>query len=130
MYLPFLGPLLRHMEVPGQGSNQSCSRRPPAVTATRDPSRVCNLHHSSRQRWILNPLSEARDRTPNLMVPSRVHSPLSHDGNCYLFRATPEAYGSSQARGQIGATAASLHHSAWRPWILNPMSEARIKPAS
>ena len=28
-----------------------------------------------------------------------------------LFRATPEAYGSSQARGRIGAVAAGLHHS-------------------
>ena len=29
----------------------------------------------------------------------------------FLFRATPTAYGSSQARGGIGAVAASLHHS-------------------
>ena len=29
-----------------------------------------------------------------------------------LFRATPVAYGGSQARGQIGATAAGLHHNA------------------
>ena len=28
-----------------------------------------------------------------------------------LFRATPTAYGGSQARGQIGDRAASLHHS-------------------
>ena len=28
-----------------------------------------------------------------------------------LFRATSVAYGGSQARGQIGATVASLHHS-------------------
>ena len=28
-----------------------------------------------------------------------------------LFRAAPRAYGNSQARGQISATAASLHHS-------------------
>ena len=28
-----------------------------------------------------------------------------------IFRAVPIAYGSSQARGQIGATAAGLHHS-------------------
>ena len=28
-----------------------------------------------------------------------------------LFRATPAAYGSSQARGLIGVAAASLHHS-------------------
>ena len=28
-----------------------------------------------------------------------------------FFRATPAAYGGSQAKGQIGAVAASLHHS-------------------
>ena len=35
-------------------------------------SRICNLHHSSRQHQILNPMSEARDRTHNLMVISQV----------------------------------------------------------
>ena len=29
----------------------------------------------------------------------------------FLFRAAPSAYGGSQARGQIRATVASLHHS-------------------
>ena len=29
----------------------------------------------------------------------------------FLFRATPVAYGNSQATGQIGATVAGLHHS-------------------
>ena len=43
------------------------------ATAMQDQSRVCNLHHSSRQRRILNPLSKAGDRTHNLMVPSQVH---------------------------------------------------------
>ena len=28
-----------------------------------DVSRVCNLHHSSQQHQILNPLSEARSQT-------------------------------------------------------------------
>ena len=57
-----------------------------------------------------------------------------------FFRTTPTAYGISQARGQIGAAAASLHHShsntkselclqsAPQPQqhrILNPLSEAR-----
>ena len=42
-----------------------------------------------------------------------------------LFRATPPAYGSSQATGWIGAVAASLHHSSWQCWILNPLSKAR-----
>ena len=42
------------------------------ATATRDPSLICNLHHSSWQCWILNPLSEARNRTLNLMVPNGI----------------------------------------------------------
>ena len=57
-----------------------------------------------------------------------------------LFRATPMSYGDAQARGQISAVAAGLHHShskarsepCLRPtpqftecWILNPLSEAR-----
>ena len=33
------------------------------ATATQDLSRICDLHHSSWQRLILNPLSEARDPT-------------------------------------------------------------------
>ena len=40
------------------------------ATATPDPNLVCNLHHSSQQRQILNPMSEARDQTLNLMVSS------------------------------------------------------------
>ena len=50
-----------------RGSNRSYSCRPelqlPAyatATAMRDPSCICNLHHSSGQCQILNPLSEAR----------------------------------------------------------------------
>ena len=30
---------------------------------------------------------------------------------CFLFRATPMAYGSSQASGRFGAVALGLHHS-------------------
>ena len=42
-----------------------------------------------------------------------------------LFRATLIAYGGSQARGQIGAIAASLHHSSQQRWIPDPLNEAR-----
>jgi len=38
------------------------------ATAMPDPSRVCDLHHSSQQHWILNPLREVRDQTRNFMV--------------------------------------------------------------
>ena len=31
------------------------------ATAMPELSRVCSLHHSSQELWILNPLSEARD---------------------------------------------------------------------
>ena len=69
----FLGPHLRHMEVPRLGV-QSELQLPAYATATAmsDPSHICDLHHSSWQRWILNLLSKARDRTLNLLVPSRV----------------------------------------------------------
>ena len=43
------------------------------ATATQDRSRVYDPHHSSWQHWILNLLSEARDRTSNPMVPSQIH---------------------------------------------------------
>ena len=41
----------------------------------------------------------------------------------YFFRAVYAAYGSSQARGQIGAIAAGLHHS-----HSNAGSEPRLQP--
>ena len=59
------------MEFPRLGV-QSEVQLPAYTTATeiQDPSRVCDLHHSSGQCWILNPLSEARDPTRILMDPS------------------------------------------------------------
>ena len=43
------------------------------ATAMLGLSCICNLYHSSQQCQILNPLSEARDRTRNLMVPNQIH---------------------------------------------------------
>ena len=54
------------------------------ATATPNPSHICDLHHSSRQRWILNPLSEARDPTCILMGTSRVLHLLSHNRNSFF----------------------------------------------
>ena len=63
------------MEVPRLGVyHQNCSCRPTSqATATRDPSQACDLHHSSQQRRILNPLSKARDRTHVFTDTSRIH---------------------------------------------------------
>ena len=57
----------------------------------RDPSRVCNLQHSSWQRWILYPLSGARDQTHVLMDTSQVHYLLSLNENShrsFVFKRT------------------------------------------
>ena len=72
-FVSFLWPQLWHMEVPRPGV-QSELLLPASTTAsaTPDPSRTCDLHHSSRQHRILNPLSKARDQTRNLMVPNRI----------------------------------------------------------
>ena len=58
----FLGPHVQHMEVPRLGLELELQLlASTTATATPVPSCSCGLHHSSRQRWILNPLSEAAD---------------------------------------------------------------------
>ena len=42
------------------------------ATATQDLNRVCDLHHSSRQCCIPDPLSEAREQTCTFMDTSQV----------------------------------------------------------
>ena len=66
----FLGPHPWHMEVPRRGV-QSEIQLPAYATATAmwDPSCVCDLHHSSWQCQILNPLIEVRDQPHNLILP-------------------------------------------------------------
>ena len=51
------------------------------VIAMPNPGCICDIHCSSSQRQILNPLSEARDRTHVLMDTSQVLNPLRHDLN-------------------------------------------------
>ena len=74
---------LQHMEVPRLGVESELQLLAYATaTAMQDPSRIYKLHHSSQQCQILNPLSEARDQTQNLMVPSQMHF-------CYTTKGTP-----------------------------------------
>ena len=62
-----------HMEIPRLGFKLEPQLPDYATaTATPDPSHVLNLHHSSGQHQILKPLSEARDRTRNPIVPSQI----------------------------------------------------------
>ena len=76
----FIGPHLWHMEVPRPGVKTELQLPAyPTATATSDLSQVCDLHHSSWQRQILNPLSKARGQTRILMGTS--WAPLSHNRN-------------------------------------------------
>ena len=54
------------------------------ATVTRDLSHVCDLHCSSRQRHILNSLSEVRDWTYLLTDTSRVLNLLSNNRNSQI----------------------------------------------
>ena len=79
----FLGLHLWHMEVSRLGVESelqllACT----TATATQDPSCICDLHHSSQQCQILNPLSEARDWTCILKDSSWVHY-------CWATEGTP-----------------------------------------
>ena len=73
------------------------------VTAMSDLSRVCDLHHSSRKLWILNPQSEARNQAHVLMDTSQIHFTVPqwelHPGNfcihpqcCLLLQSLLDPY--------------------------------------
>ena len=72
------------MEVPRLGVQSELQLLPyTTATATPDLSRVCDLHHSSRQWRTLNPLSRARDQTHLLMDTSQIRY-------CWAMTGTPE----------------------------------------
>ena len=80
----FLGLYLQHMEgsrLEGESALQLLAYT--IATATPDLSRVCNLHHSSQQCQVLNPMIEAKDQTCVLMHTSQVLNPLNHNGNSH-----------------------------------------------
>ena len=109
------------------------------ATALPDLRHMHDLHHSSRQHQILNPVIEPRDGIFILMDPSRgiTTEPLGNS-HFYFFNkrnnseivlqlflfiylfiylffaiswAAPAAHGGSQARGPIGAVATGLRQS-------------------
>ena len=64
LLLLLLGLQVQHMEVPRLGFESELQLPAYATaTATQDPSHICNLHYSSWQWQIPDPLSEARNWT-------------------------------------------------------------------
>ena len=73
-FFVFLGLYSWHAEVPRLRVESELQLLACATaTATPDQSHVCNLHHSSQQLGILNPLSEARNTTCTPMDASQIH---------------------------------------------------------
>ena len=65
----FLGLHSQHVEVPKLGVKSELQLPAYAIaTATPDPNCIFNLHYSSRQHQIPNPVREAKDGTYILMV--------------------------------------------------------------
>ena len=63
IYFCFLGLYQQHMDVPRLGVKsrlQLQAYTTATATAMQNLSHTCNLHHSSQQPWILNPLNEAK----------------------------------------------------------------------
>ena len=86
LFFVFLQPHLWHMEVPRLGVELELWLLTYATaTATPNLSCIFDLHHSSRQHGIFNPLIEGRDRNHILMDTSRVCNSLSHNGNAPNF---------------------------------------------
>ena len=108
--------------------------------ATIDQSCSCDLCHNCGNTRSLNPLCRARDQTYVLELqrcclshctsagtPSLSFLNIASEQTSFFFlsflRAAPVAYGSSKARGQIGAEAAGLHCS-----YSNMGSEPHLQP--
>ena len=84
-FLVFLGLHPQHMEVPRLGVESELYLQAYTIaTAMWNPNQVCDLHHSSQQCRILNPLSEARDQTHNLMIPSQIRFRCTISSNGYF----------------------------------------------
>ena len=78
---------LRHVEVPRLGVIwcYSCWPMPqPQPTAKLDPGHFCDLHHSSRQCHLLNPLSQARESNSQPHGSQLDQFLLRHDGNSVI----------------------------------------------
>ena len=78
---------LWYMEIPRIGVELELQMPAYAtVTATRDPSCISNLYHSSQQCWIPDPLNKAMDWTCILMDTSLIHFHWSTMGTpCFVY---------------------------------------------
>ena len=86
-YFIFLGPHLQRMESPRLGVESKLQLLDyTTATAVLYPNHICDLHYSSRQCWILNPWSGARDQTHSLrFITTEPQQELLPPYLCYCF---------------------------------------------
>uniref|UniRef100_A0A8D0ZUG5 Kazal-like domain-containing protein n=1 Tax=Sus scrofa TaxID=9823 RepID=A0A8D0ZUG5_PIG len=90
------------MEVPRPGVESELQLPAYATaTATPDLSLICDLHHSSRQHRLLNPLSKARDQTCNLTVPSQIHFRCTTRGTPLFFTESGTSVSEIISHGEL-----------------------------
>ena len=109
------------------------------ATATRDPSHVCNPHHSSQQHQVPDPLSKARDQTRILMDTIWLHIRCATTGTpkwliCLqqLTKISVTAKPSERATGQfLLAAAMEGWGRGWMGWgwgvIVSATQEASVE---
>ena len=86
-----LGLYLWHMKVSRLGVKSELQPLAYATaTVTPDLSRICNLHHSSWQRRILKPQSEAGDRTTSVLYHwAMTGTPTTSNSHTYVLYFCP-----------------------------------------
>ena len=133
-FFVFLGPHLWHMEVLRlQVESELKLLAYTTARAMQDLWLVFDLHHSSWQHQIINPLNKAKDRTCVLMGASQIQ--LSHVGNsqmsCFriaflfvcLFVFQPHQKQSEVPGPGIQPVLQQWPKpQQWQHWILNPLS--------
>ena len=68
-FFVLLGSNMQHVEVPRLGvQSELYLLAYTTAIATGDPSHICNLHHSSQQHQILNPLSETSETMNGVLM--------------------------------------------------------------
>ena len=99
LFICILGLHLWHMEVSRLGVNSELQLLAyTTATATWGMSRVCDLYHSSQQRQILNPLTEARDQTHILMDTSQARYHWATMGTSIFFSLLLRLHSDSQSQ--------------------------------
>ena len=89
-----LRPHLWHLDIPRLGvKSELWLQANTTATAVQDPSLICDLHHSSQQHQIPDPLGEAKHRTCFFMDTSQICFRCTTTGiPCvYFFKENPLA---------------------------------------